>query len=135
MKKLLIVLVIVLIGAISFFSSSKSDTSTEPTTIVKIINSEETKDLLSENKAILLDVRTPEVIRKEGFVKNSINIPLEELETRIDELNKNNTYITFCSTNRRSGKANGILNANGFINVYHDTDGIKKWPYEKETLK
>lgn len=135
MKKLLIAFIIILIGIVSYFSNSKHNISKEPTTIVRSINSKDTNNLLSENKAILLDVRTPEVIKKEGFVKNSLNIPLEELETRVDELNKNNTYITFCSTNRRSGKANEILTAHGFENIYHDIDGIKKWPYEKESVK
>ncbi|MGL5122776.1 MAG: hypothetical protein ACRC6K_01220, partial [Fusobacteriaceae bacterium] len=39
------------------------------------------------------------------------------------ELDKNGTYITFCSTNRRSGKANEILVASGFENIYYDTVG------------
>ncbi|MGL4687370.1 MAG: rhodanese-like domain-containing protein [Fusobacteriaceae bacterium] len=135
MKKLIIVVGIVLIGGIAFFSKTNDTTSKEVKSNVISINSEETKNLLSENKAILLDVRTPEVIKKEGYVKNSLNIPLEELEARIGELDKNATYITFCSTNRRSGKANEILVSSGFEKIYYDTEGIKKWPYEKEEMK
>ncbi|MGL6119504.1 MAG: rhodanese-like domain-containing protein, partial [Fusobacteriaceae bacterium] len=123
------------IGGLAFFSKTNNATSKEVKSNVISINSEETKNLLAENKAILLDVRTPEVIKKEGYVKNSVNIPLEELEARIGELDKNRTYITFCSTNRRSGKANEILVASGFENIYHDIEGIKKWPYEKEEIK
>ncbi|QDK71057.1 FAD-dependent oxidoreductase [Lactococcus protaetiae] len=61
----------------------------------------------------LLDVRNPSEI-KLGAFKNSINIPLNELRSHLDKLDKNQAYIVSCQSGLRSYNAERILKGNGF---------------------
>ena len=64
----------------------------------------------------IIDVRSPK-----EFADNSnpasINIPLAELETKISEIDKDQTVIVCCASGRRSEIAAAILKKNGFKNV------------------
>ncbi len=68
--------------------------------------------------AIVIDVRTPEEFAI-GHFKNALNIPYDQMEARIKELEsyKNKPIIVYCRSGRRSGIAKEILNAKGFKNV------------------
>lgn len=74
--------------------------------------------LLMENGAILLDVRTKEEYRQ-GHASNSINIPLDNLNSNLSKLKKDKTIITVCASGMRSGSAAGLLKKNGFADVYN----------------
>jgi rhodanese-related sulfurtransferase len=52
-----------------------------------------------------------------GNRPGSINIPLDSLNSRSKELNKNNPIILCCASGTRSGMAVGILKKNGFKSV------------------
>ncbi len=45
---------------------------------------------------------------------NAINIPLNELRQRMDELDRNTRYICYCKTGRRSSAASFLLSQAGF---------------------
>ena len=82
---------------------------------------------------ILLDVRTKTEFDGKadpnfGTLKNAINIPIQELEKRIKELDKykNQPIIVFCSHSHRSPRASHILTENGFLNVTNMSDGMSK---------
>jgi len=75
-------------------------------------------DVLIANGAIVVDVRTSGEYEN-GHIKDSINIPLDKLEYRILELDKNKTIITCCESGSRSGAAKNFLEANGFTKVYN----------------
>ena len=71
---------------------------------------------------IILDVRTTEErIGPLGKIASSINIPIEELEGRINELSKykTNEIAVICKTGVRSARGTKILIKNGFhaVNV------------------
>lgn len=66
--------------------------------------------------AFLVDVRTPEEFA-EGSVTGAVNIPLDELDSRLDEFKGKESIVVFCRSGNRSAKAVDILNYNGFINV------------------
>lgn len=68
------------------------------------------------NGATLIDVRTTEEFSK-GSAEGAINIPLNQVENRIDEFNNKTDIILFCRSGNRSGKALKILNNRGFTNV------------------
>ncbi|MGL4403567.1 MAG: rhodanese-like domain-containing protein [Fusobacteriaceae bacterium] len=90
------------------------------------------KELSDRNMGIVLDVRNPHELSSDGFIKGMVNIPLNELEARLSELDKNKTYITFCAVGGRSLKAAAILSQNGFKNVLNAEDGMKNWPYDRD---
>ncbi|MFI5131130.1 MAG: rhodanese-like domain-containing protein [Chitinophagales bacterium] len=72
-----------------------------------------TEKLIKENKGTIIDVRTPEEFRG-GNVANSINIPLHEIQQRLDELkNLKQPFILCCASGNRSGKATQILAQQG----------------------
>jgi rhodanese-related sulfurtransferase len=73
---------------------------------------------LVQQGAIILDVRSPEEY-KQGHVKKSVNMPLNELSNHIAKLKKDTVIITCCASGMRSASAKGILKSNGFSNVYN----------------
>lgn len=70
------------------------------------------KELIS-NGAKIVDVRTPSEY-KMGHIKGSVNIPLQELNNKLNKLNKKQTIITCCASGVRSASAKNILESNGF---------------------
>lgn len=81
---------------------------------------------LIKNGALLLDVRTPQEF-EEGHVEGSVNIPLGELEARLDELTdkKDEPIVVFCRSGKRSESALSILESNGFTNVTNGGGWVK----------
>ena len=79
---------------------------------------------------VLLDVRTREEFEGKaddyGTLKNAINIPIQQLENRVDELKdfKDKEIIVYCSHSRRSSRASYYLTQNGFANVTNMEGGI-----------
>jgi rhodanese-related sulfurtransferase len=67
-------------------------------------------------KSFLVDVRTPQEF-SEGTVKGAVNIPLHELEQRLDEFKGKQQIVVFCRSGNRSSQAAAILKRNGFNNV------------------
>lgn len=100
----------------------------------KTISLEEVKTLIDNKEAILLDVRNPEELKADGYILGSKNIPLGELEARMNELDKDAKYITFCAVGGRSQKAAALLANNGFKNILNAKEGMKTWPYEKASV-
>jgi rhodanese-related sulfurtransferase len=48
----------------------------------------------TEHHPLLLDVRDPEEIRESGSLEGYVNIPLQELEQRLDELPRDRQILT-----------------------------------------
>ncbi|KGL47053.1 sulfurtransferase [Porphyromonas gulae] len=68
------------------------------------------------NGAFLVDVRTPGEFAS-GSVSGAVNIPLDRIASRLDELKNKKTIIVFCRSGNRSSQAKSILERNGFTNV------------------
>ncbi|WP_280646301.1 MULTISPECIES: rhodanese-like domain-containing protein [unclassified Dysgonomonas] len=73
---------------------------------------------LLENGAILLDVRTKEEY-KQGAAVNSINIPLDRLNSNLSKLEMGKPIIAVCTSGIRSRDAVTILKNNGFKEIYN----------------
>jgi len=74
----------------------------------------------------ILDVRTKEEFAG-GHLDSAVLIPVDDLEARFGELEKNKPVIVYCRTGRRSAKAAAILVSKGFSQVYDMTGGIEAW--------
>ncbi|CUU10267.1 Rhodanese-related sulfurtransferase, partial [Candidatus Kryptobacter tengchongensis] len=85
---------------------------------------------------LLLDVRTKEEFSEE-HIKNALNIPVQELEKRLDELKKYKNFeiIVYCRSGARSRRASEILVKNGFKFVYNLSGGIIEWKKQFEVEK
>ena len=67
-------------------------------------------------KVNLIDVRTA-FEYSQGSVPNAINVPLNDIAKRIDELKLLQPLIIFCAAGIRSQKAIDFLKANGINNI------------------
>lgn len=68
---------------------------------------------------VIVDVRTKGEYAG-GAIKNSINIPLDQLNKNLSKFkDKNVPIITCCASGMRSASAKGFFKANGFTNVHN----------------
>jgi rhodanese-related sulfurtransferase/rubrerythrin len=99
---------------------------------IKTLAPGEVKALLDKDKKgefLLLDVRQPEEY-KAGHIPGAIFIPLGELDTRQEELERSKKIITYCRSGRRSMAAAIALCGLGFKDVHHLEGGILNWHNE-----
>ena len=75
---------------------------------------------------VILDVRTLAEF-EEGHIEGAINIPVDELSGRLDELGKEDELLVYCRTGNRSGAAVSILSDEGYTTIYHMHEGISVW--------
>lgn len=73
------------------------------------------EELLAEG-AVIIDVRST-MEYAGGHLSNSINIPLDQLQSKLSKLDKSKPVITCCASGMRSGSAKRILKSNGFVEV------------------
>ncbi|MGE3608342.1 MAG: rhodanese-like domain-containing protein [Bacteriovoracaceae bacterium] len=79
------------------------------------------KKLLPELKAkgsILLDVRS-EAEYNSAHAQGTINIPLNQLSGRLNELPKDKPIVVACASGTRSGMAKIMLKKNGYSEIYN----------------
>jgi len=66
--------------------------------------------------AVVVDVRSPAEYNS-AAAPGSLNIPLNQIQTRANELDPAKTILVCCASGTRSGIAMGILKQQGFKNV------------------
>ena len=76
------------------------------------------QELINDPKTSIVDVRTEGEFAG-GRVEGSINIPLDQVVERIEELRAMQPLILCCASGNRSGQAAGYLSSNGFDNVHN----------------
>lgn len=91
---------------------------------VKIIHWREIENLPSTT--LLLDVRTEKEFSL-GSIPGAINIPVDELRSRLDELPKDKEIVLFCAVGLRGYLAWRILVQNGYSNIRNLSGGYKTW--------
>ena len=84
-----------------------------------VVTCTQKNELLSHNKAILIDVRTNSEYL-EGHLDNSINIPYDSIVSGVKSKNisLNDFIIVYCKSGGRSSKAFEALKEAGYKNVY-----------------
>ncbi len=130
MKKTCIFLIFLLMV---IFSASCNTKSTE--NIIRMDGSRlETilNDETERGKYLIIDVRE-DYEYKAGHVPYSINISVQEIESRISEISdwKEKNVIVICRSGRRSRMAAEILVKHGFKKIF-DADGVSKYNYKLE---
>ena len=87
-------------------------------------------EMLQEDKNLyLLDVREPFELMMTGAVNGVKNIPIGELQSRINELpqNKKQDIICICASGNRSYEASHYLAKKGYTNVMNLEGGTYGW--------
>ncbi len=92
------------------------------------INVEEFQELMQEEEAVIIDVRTPEE-EVEGVIPNArlINIMEPSFPEKIDQLDSDKTYLVFCRSGGRSATACKYMSSKGFTKLYNLQGGIQAW--------
>lgn len=70
-------------------------------------------DNLSENQ-VLLDVRNPGELESVGFIEGAVNIPVDQLRQRMNELPKDKEIVIYCQVGLRGNVAYRQLVNSGF---------------------
>lgn len=91
--------------------------------IVKQWYYEDDETLPRDGSVTLLDTRTP-VEYSMGHAEGFINIPVDEMRERMDELDKDKPVYIMCQSGLRSYIASRILIGNGF-DAYNFTGGFR----------
>jgi len=71
-----------------------------------------TEELIRSGEATIIDVRTPAEFAG-GHVAGSVNIPLDEIPFRMDEIKNRKNIVLCCASGNRSGQATAFLKQNG----------------------
>ena len=115
---------------------AETSTTTETTAEKAEIKTMTGEELVAQNsdkkkdEVIIIDVRSSEEY-KAGHIPNAININVDELEGKLNEIEdyKNKPVITYCNSGKKSGKAAEILVNNGFQDVTN-AQGVKEFQYD-----
>lgn len=98
-----------------------------------IYNAELCTMLKDNPDLILLDVRSVREYTdgdsELGRFPNAINIPITEIENRIEELSryKEKDILVYCSISARSPRVSALLADNGFNHIYNLMGGLSQW--------
>jgi rhodanese-related sulfurtransferase len=98
----------------------------EKMSIIKLINNEQAQKLIKDSKELLIiDVRKFSEFKKSRIV-NSKNIPVDELEWELEELEdfKDKPILVYCKVGAKSSVACAMLEEEGFKKLYNLRGGI-----------
>ncbi len=107
-------------------SSAQQNNSNEPSAVSKKKNATQ----IDFENAQFIDVRTPGEFAT-GTFSEAVNIPLNELGSRLDEIDKKEQVVVFCRSGGRASSALQILEKNGFTNVINGINTAKLQSIEK----
>ena len=120
-KVLLVVICLLIVGC-----SSSND-------LYQTIDGESAYDLVNEENAVLIDVRTKEEYSEDhiaGAINISLNeISLDEIKDVVDDFDDN--IIVYCRSGARSKEASKLIIDLGYTSVY-DLGSINNWVIENE---
>ena len=103
--------------------------------VIKDISVKEAYDLIGKNKDnqgfIIIDVRTPQEFANE-HIEDALNLDYysEKFRDELNKLDKEKTYLIYCRSGNRSGKALSMMKELGFREVYNMLGGIIQWKAE-----
>ena len=133
MKKLLVLsLCSIGVWACSNAKSTESTASTEvqeaqvEKPAVKTLPQTELDSMMKKDSVIVIDVRTPGEVAQ-GFIPGAdsfIDINGADFNAKIGQLDKGYTYVMYCRSGGRSGRASTYMVQNGFTKVYNLQGGV-----------
>lgn len=80
---------------------------------------------------VFIDVRRDDEYKK-GIIGNAINIPVDEIRNRLNEIPKDKNIFIYCEAGLRGYLAQRILLQNGYSSVQNLSGGYKLWKAASE---
>ena len=111
------------------------ETPETPTQIIENITPQEAFTLIQNSQSnpdfVIIDVRTAEEFT-DGYIETAVNLDYyaETFRDELNQLDKNKTYLIYCRSGNRSGKALDIMKQLNFREVYNMSGGIIQWKAE-----
>jgi CRP-like cAMP-binding protein len=99
--------------------------------LIKTVNQKVAKSMI-DTDYVPVDVRYPEEF-DEGHIKDAVLIPLFELRSRMQELDKKKKYLVYCHSGSRSAVAALVLSQNQY-DVVALAGGLRDWEFELATV-
>lgn len=96
----------------------------------EITTSELQQQLENGAELNMIDVREDEEVAQ-GMIRGAVHIPLGELPDRLNEIDKEQSYIVICRSGGRSGRATEFLTGHGY-DVTNMTGGMLAWSGDVE---
>lgn len=88
----------------------------------------------SDDNTVILDVRNPGEIEGSGqLVKTAMNIPLNELRQRLNEVPRDKKLVVSCASGQRAYYACRILTQNGFTDVQNLAGAYMTTSFARQT--
>jgi rhodanese-related sulfurtransferase len=86
-------------------------------------------DQIAAAKPVLIDVREPKELTDNGYIADSVNIPLRTLLDDMSKLpaDKTTPIVVYCGSGHRSAMALDVLSLLGYTNVKSELGGFKAW--------
>jgi len=81
----------------------------------------------------VLDVRTPDEFAS-GYVPGAVNIPHDQLASRLGEVPKDRDVVLYCRSGRRAELAGEVLARNGYTRLRHLDGDIAGWQAAKRPV-
>ncbi|MEK7018067.1 rhodanese-like domain-containing protein [Bacillus sp. FSL R9-9410] len=94
-----------------------------PVKDVQNINGKELKGIVGKKGKQFIDVRTVGEYRG-NYMKGFQNIPLNELASKVNQLDKNKEVIVICQSGMRSKQAAKVLKKLGFQRIINVSGGM-----------
>ncbi|MEM8817586.1 MAG: rhodanese-like domain-containing protein [Pseudomonadota bacterium] len=91
----------------------------DPNAAVRLIN----------NDAVVLDLRNADAFGR-GHIVGARNVPLDELDAKIDKLDRAKPVVAVCDAGMSSGKAVDRLRKAGFESAWGIKGGMNAWSQE-----
>lgn len=102
-----------------------SDIVSEDLVTSSEITAEDFLELDDDKDYILLDLRHPDEITRPAPEKNLVNMPLENLADRIDQIDPNKDIYLLCGSGGRATAGDAYLKSHGFDHTHVIEGGIK----------
>ena len=92
----------------------------------QVVDTNGAVSLMDDDELLIIDVRE-EKERKAGFLSNDLNIPMGQVKTKMDTLDKSKNILVYCKSGTRSDRIADILSKNDFQKVSSLKGGFNAW--------
>lgn len=130
---LFLLLVVALLALVFLPSRSQTNqqSSATPSALPAVVSVNRAYVMYRDENALLLDVRSQQeynIVHIPAIGGNQVvNIPLDELFSRLDEIPKERDILVICVTGKRSERARDLLLEAGFPRVTSVFGGMQAW--------
>ncbi len=109
--------------------NAQSQNNDQGTAMVNHISQADFQKIVTDEKALVMDVRTPGEISS-GIIKGATlfaDFNSNDFAKKVESLDKSKTYIVYCRSGARSNSAANYMVSKGFKKVYNLKGGISNW--------